>query len=701
MQQLQYDYICLRCGRRLIPEGESGDDTAPVLFDLSEALGIADANDNSRSIPIYFTAEELRGIVEDPASDGGAFMKASLSFETFMDIVAKRSDVPELATITADDMKSYLVTRHGDSEHQAGSDEFDYGESNDSENSTAEAEITADDEEKNKRIDEILHKCGASDAVGDFGSGQIDKFCQVVSSLFFDVNNNSVPYVFQIKVNLSAMGKPGTKVGYTYKVGNGEEQFPRIPVICGEVGCWRGRHNDAGAPVPPMAWQNEHIAIGFIGAAGSGKTCLITALLSKLLSNGKLVDGDKRDEIQNCIKAYESNRELPKTELEGRNSFNATVACNDKLVTLVDISGECFDMASGRFDRNVANDHFKMIRICKCYVLCLDPKNSIYDGKGLAAQSIGEFVEYLKTRERRYAAPMLLTLTKCDCEEDTFENFDTTADLDNVAAEIRFESFFEKSSEKIRRDYPQFFSNVSNDAYIACALSSAYGCEPKPDERNMPSIAKLRDAFKGKTIYLTGDGRYYVSSDSDRRDYSVPKNLSGQSYVVKRTECGVEYIFDPTSEERSEGSVKKLSDLRLKPDQNGINSGVGTIFDSDEYLDSPNPLNIKSIMEWLLRVCGVDQIKYLEFDEERGKNVVYEYQLRSSDVWSREEPKTARPELARSVCALFRNPTKLDRWTSDHSNNAGSRMMMTVIEKLGLAGMEKKLLSATKDWREE
>ena len=106
-------------------------------------------------------------------------------------------------------------------------------------------------------------------------------------------------------------------------------------------------------------------------------------------------------------------------------------------------------------------------------------------------------------------------------------------------------------------------------------------------------------------------------------------------------------------------------------------------------------------MEWLLRVCGVDQIKYLEFDEERGKNVVYEYQLRSSDVWSREEPKTARPELARSVCALFRNPTKLDRWTSDHSNNAGSRMMMTVIEKLGLAGMEKKLLSATKDWREE
>ena len=695
---LQYDYICLRCGRRLVPEGGGGDDTASILFDLSEALHIADENDNSRSIPVYFSADELRGIVENPESDGASFMKASLDFGTFMNVIAKRRELPELGTITADGMKHYLATRHGTADRSS-ADEFSYDESSAEEK---EAALPESGDEENDRIDELLHQLGASDAVGDFDRGQIDKFCQVVSSLFFDADNNPIPYVFQIKVNLSAMGKPGTKVGYTYKSDGGEEQFPRIAVICGEPGCWGGRRGDVGAPVPPMAWQNEHIAIGFIGAAGSGKTCLITALLSKLLAGGKLVDGDKREEIQNCIKAYESNCELPKTEVEGRNSFNATVVCDDKLVTLVDISGECFNMESGRFDRNNANEHFKMIRICKCYVLCLDPKNDIYDGNGLAAQSIGEFVEYLKTSDRRYAAPMLLTLTKCDCEEYS-ENYDdlknAVSGQDEVAVEARFESFFKKSRQTIEKDYPRFFNNISNDAYIACALSSAYGCEPKPDERNMPSLAKLRESSKGKYIYLTSGGRYYICADSDRRDYMVPKNLSGQSFVIKRSSEETEYIFDPTPEERRDGEMRRLSELRLKPDQ-GSSVGIsGMIFDGYVYSDAPKPLNIGSILEWLLRVCGVRSIRYLEFDEECGKDIVREYSLKKGDLWSRESSKVVRPELAKSVCALFNNPTKLDRWTEEHSDNTGSRLMMAMLEKIGLAGVRNRLLETTKDWR--
>ena len=695
MQQLQYDYICQRCGRRLVPEGECGDETAPILFDLSEALGIADSDTAMRRIPAFLTARELRGIVEDPESDGTSFMKASLDFDVFMKIIAARSEVAELGTITADEMRKYLETRSFSRGSESVSDEFDYGE----EQSTEETQ-TKDDAESDRRIEDAILKCGASDVVGDFDRGLIDKFCQIILNLFFDANYELIPYTFQIKVNLSAMGKPRTKLGYTYKINGGEEQFPMVSVICGEPGCWRGGHNDGGAPVPSMAWQSEHIAIGFIGAAGSGKTCLITSLLSKLLSNGKLVGGDRRDEIHNCIKAYESNRELPKTEKQGKNSFNATVACGDKLVTLVDISGECFDMESGGFDRNTANKHFKMIRICKCYVLCLDPKNEVYNGNGLAAQSIGEFIEYLKTRDRCYAAPILLTLTKCDSEEGDSENYDVSAEEGTVEAETRIMEFFSKSSKEIERDYPQFFSNVSNDAYMSCALSSAYGCAPKPDERNLRTLMNLREKFKGKYIYLTNDGHYYVCAEHDRRDYPVPKNLNSQICVVKRSEGVTSYIFDPTVEERSEGEVRNLTELRFTTDEAETRDSSGMIFDGSIFADSPNPLNIGVILEWLLRVCGVHPIKYLEFDEERGRNRVCEYDLRSGDRWSRDESKVTKPELARSVTALFLNPTRLDSWTSEHEHNTGSRMLMAVLDKVGFTQVKNRLLDTTKDWRE-
>ena len=59
-----------------------------------------------------------------------------------------------------------------------------------------------------------------------------------------------------------------------------------------------------------------------------------------------------------------------------------------------------------------------------------------------------------------------------------------------------------------------------------------------------------------------------------------------------------------------------------------------------------------------------------------------------------------KPELARAVCALFRNPTKLDAWTVDHFSNAGSRVLMGIFDRLGFVHIKNKLLENTKDWRE-
>lgn len=677
-KQLPYDYICLRCGRKLVPEGSTDDESAPVLFDLTEALALS--QDSLRSFPVYFTAEELRRIVENPDSDGSSFMKIELGFADFIGVISTRLSVPALKELTPERMSSYLKSRMS---AEAGME------------NNADSGQAINDAER-CRIESLIERCyiGGSDSVGGLGSGRIDEFCAKVMSLFFDDKCDPIPYRFRIKVNLSAMGRPGTTVGYTYRIGEGEEQFPSIPVICGEPGCWKNRRGEAGSPVPPMAWQNEHIAIGFIGAAGSGKTCLITALLSKLLDTSKLVDGDKRDEVGACLDAYESNRELPKTELEGRNSFNATVLCGDKIVTLVDISGECFDLNTGKFYRNVASNHFRMIRICKCYVLCLDPKNQIYSGRGIAAQSVGDFVEYLQTGKTGYAAPILLTMTKSDCDEPDFENYD----IDNIEseedAEKRFALFLERSDKIVRENYPSFYNNIRERAYTASAVSSSYGGTPMPDDRNLPTLAKLRETSRSLCIYLTEDGRYYVSPDDDRDDYLVPRNITGRFYAVRQTDSGRRYIFDPDSRENGD-EIRKLSELRLLPNDR-TSRGSGVIYESGEYTASPEPRNVGAILEWLMRVCGVRKIRYSVFDERRDRSSIEEYRLRPQDRWSREDAKTTQPKLAACACALFSNPTELDRWTDEYSDNGGSRMVMRLFEKVGFDYGVNKMLGTVK-----
>lgn len=658
-----YEYNCLRCGRRLVPGGEAGDECAPILFDLSEPLGFDDGG--RRVIPAYFTVEEISRLVEDGTSDGKNFMKIRLGFGDLISAVSARLSKPELKELTPEVMSGYLK------------------------NST---------ESDTDRIEGLISRCmlDSSELVGDLGSGRVDEFCRLVGGRFFDDSFEPRDFEFRIKINVGALGQPGTTLGYSYRLGEEEEQFPQIPVICGDPGCYKNRRRPTGAPVPAMAWQNEHITIGFIGAAGSGKTCLITAILSKLLETSKLVDGDNSNEVHACLSAYESNRELPKTELEGRNSFNATVVCGDKLITLVDISGECFDLTTGKFYRNVASNYFRLIRGCKCYVLCLDPKNLIYAGKGLAAQSVGDFVDYLRSGSTGYAAPVLLTMTKCDCDAPDFECYDLDAIESEDESQARFELFLEKSDKLIAANYPSFYTNVRERAYTASAVTSAYGCAPMPDERDMPGLQKLRETYKSLSIYLTKDGRYYVSPDDYRDDFLVPRNIAGQYYVVKKTENGREYIFDPSKEDAALG-LKKLADLRLIPnDPTRMNKGSGRIFESEDFSELPKPVNISILLEWLLRVCGARRILYTEFDESSGVTRTEEYKLRPGDRWSRDDSKTSKPKLAASACSLFNNPTELDRWTDEYSKNSGSRMLMGFFGKVGFEAGVNKLLGTVK-----
>lgn len=662
-KQILHDYICLRCGRRVVPEGAAGDDTAPILYDLSEPLGLDE--DGKRDIPAYFTLSELKNLVSDPESDGSAFQKLSLGFSDLVGAVSERLSDPKIKELTPELFGAYLRSR-------------------------AESGVIPDEE----RIEGLINRCmfASGELVGDLSSGRIDVFCAKMANLFFDENYSPKKSEFRIKVNLASLGKAGTTLGYSYKLGEGEEQFPQIPVICGEPGCYKNRRRDTGAPVPAMAWQNEHIAIGFIGAAGSGKTCLITAILSKLLETSKLVDGDKYGEVHTCLSAYESNHELPKTELEGRNSFNATVVCGDKLITLVDISGECFDLSTGKFYKNVASNHFRMIRICRCYVLCLDPKNLIYSGKGLAAQAVCDFVDYLRSGSMGYAAPVLLTMTKCDCDAPDFECYDLDSIESEDEAEARFELFLERSDKLVAKNYPSFYTNVRERAYTAAAVTSAYGCVPMPDERDMAGLTKLRETYKSLSIYLTEDGRYYVSPDEYRKDFLVPKNVAGQYYVVKKTDEGRKYIFDPGKEDAALG-LRKLSDLKLIPnDPTRVNKASGRIFESEDFASVPSPRNIGVILEWLLRVCGARRILYTEFDEGSGVSRIEEYKLKAGDRFSRDDPKTSKPKLAAAASALFNNPTELDRWADEYSKNSGSRLLMGVFKKIGFeAGVDRML----------
>ena len=656
-----YEYSCLRCGRKLTPNGETGDECAPILFDLSEPLGFDDGG--RRAIPAYFTVGEISRLVDDPSCDGKSFTKIKIGFNDLIAAVSARLSRPELSALTAAVMGKYLKNESDDPD----------------------------------RVEEMISRCmlDSAELVGDLGSGRVDSFCRL-TAIFFDDSYEPKNFEFRIKINLSALGQPGTTLGYSYRLGEGEEQFPQIPVICGDPGCYKSRRRPTGAPVPAMAWQNEHLTIGFIGAAGSGKTCLITAILSKLLETSKLVDGDNADEVHACLTAYESNRELPKTELEGRNSFNATVVCGDKLITLVDISGECFDLTTGKFYKNVASNYFRLIRGCKCYVLCLDPKNLVYAGKGLAAQSVCDFVDYLRSGSTGYASPVMLTMTKCDCDAPDFECYDLDSIESEDDSQARFELFLEKSGKFVAANYPSFFTNVRERAYTASAVTSAYGCAPMPDERDMPGLQKLRETYKSLSIYLTKDGRYYVTPDDYRDDFLVPKNIAGQYYVVKKTENGREYIFDPSKEDAALG-LKKLSDIRLIPnDPTRLNKASGRIFEVEDFADKPNPINISVLLEWLLRVCGARRILYTEFDERSGVTRTEEYKLKQGDRWSRDDSKTSKPKLAASACSLFNNPTELDRWTDEYSKNSGSRMLMGFFGKVGFEAGVNKMLGTVK-----
>ena len=656
-----YEYSCLRCGRKLTPNGETGDECAPILFDLSEPLGFDDGG--RRAIPAYFTVGEISRLVDDPSCDGKSFTKIKIGFNDLIAAVSARLSRPELSALTAAVMGKYLKNESDDPD----------------------------------RVEEMISRCmlDSSELVGDLGSGRVDSFCRL-TAIFFDDSYEPKNFEFRIKINLGALGQPGTTLGYSYRLGEGEEQFPQIPVICGDPGCYKSRRRPTGAPVPAMAWQNEHMTIGFIGAAGSGKTCLITAILSKLLETSKLVDGDNADEVHTCLTAYESNRELPKTELEGRNSFNATVVCGDKLITLVDISGECFDLTTGKFYKNVASNYFRLIRGCKCYVLCLDPKNLVYSGKGLAAQSVCDFVDYLRSGSTGYASPVMLTMTKCDCDAPDFECYDLDSIESEDDSQARFELFLEKSGKFVAENYPSFFTNVRERAYTASAVTSAYGCAPMPDERDMPGLQKLRETYKSLSIYLTKDGRYYVTPDDYRDDFLVPKNIAGQYYVIKKTENGREYIFDPSKEDAALG-LKKLSDIRLIPnDPTRLNKASGRIFEVEDFAEKPKPINISVLLEWLLRVCGARRILYTEFDERSGVTRTEEYKLKQGDRWSRDDSKTSKPKLAASACSLFNNPTELDRWTDEYSKNSGSRMLMGFFGKVGFEAGVNKMLGTVK-----
>lgn len=657
-----YEYNCLRCGRRLTFDEHGDDSSAPILFDLSEPLGFA--TDEKRNIPSYFTLEEMKKMVDDPQCDGKSFTKIKINFDDLISAISKRLSRAELSKLDKDRMSKYLKKN----------DEAQY------------------------ETEELISRCilDSSELVGDLGNDNIDEFCRKVSNIFFDGQGEPKTFEFRIKVNLSALGRSDTQLGYSYRLGEDEEQFPRVQVICGDPGCFKNRRKTTGAPVPAMAWQNEHITVGFIGAAGSGKTCLITAVLSKLLEKGQLIEGDNYEGVRACLKAYESNHELPKTELEGRNSFNATVVLGDKLITLVDISGECFDLDTGKFHKNIASNYFRLIRGCKCYVLCLDPKNSVYSGRGLAAQSVGDFADYLRSGDMGYAAPILLTMTKCDCDAPDFECYDLdSVELEDEAQE-RFELFLEKSGKLVAKNYPSFFTNIQERAYIASAVTSAYGCVPMPDERDMPGISKLREMYKSLSIYLTSDGRYYVTPDEYRDDYLVPKNVAGQYYVVKNTENGREYIFDPSKDDAKLG-LKKLSDIRLIPnDPTRLNKGSGRIFESEDYADVPAPINISILLEWILRVCGARRIFYSEFDERSGVTKLCDHVLKPTDKWSRDESKTSSPKLAACACSLFSNPSELDCWTDEYSANRGSRMLMGLFEKVGFNTGVNKLLGTVK-----
>ncbi len=661
-----YDYICLRCGQNVYPDKTDSENV--ILYDLSPLF-----HGLNKQFPAYFTVRELRDIIKVPPDN--AFVQTEISLKELLYTISKRLDDPKIAEITFGDITAFLESLNNDSinetfgsplQQQSESAFTGYDDNPDSEGQDQNVNIAdktpdkPDAYRKNPAYRNVMPHMGV--LTEDIVKDALKSYYNNILFLFRKSDGTEKKYNFTLKINLNQLGNPNTKVGYTYKNDNGIEVECYNSVICGNPSCWRRPGIDnSGAPVPAWAWQYEHIAVGFIGTPNSGKTCLITAILHNIMANAEydIHWGDKPELIEDCIKDYQNNTMLPKTDAEGSNCFNVTFLYNrTKIITLVDISGECFNIDRNGFDRNRANNYFRMIKICSCYILCLDPDNSMLEEVNFFPKAINDFIEYLLGNDLiKYAAPFMFTITKSDAYIDNEDPF-----------------------PEIKNRYKPIYTNAKKNVYISTSKCSAYGCKPKPNQHNLKTIDDLlRPETTGaeKYLHLNKNGGFLISNEKKAKGYAytVTRENPNNTIAFIITDNGIEYIFDVN--QYPDSIELKMEEIKFIISETDPNTGV--IYNERNYEREPQPRGIQLISDWLFKVCGVEPLNYSVYNSETGSTNTMSYILQKTDKWDRKACKAKNAILACCVKQIFKNPSKEDDLVAE---NVGKKFSLKLIDLL-------------------
>lgn len=728
-----FDYICLNCGNKVFPH-QHGTESAGVLYDITPLLyGKADASTHNLLLPLLMTEDEINGLIDPNAPLTGEFLKGSMTIKQLFAAISIRMEKPELANITYENIQALISSSMLDSDNEASADEFssavmdfddddsDWG----SDDSSANQDSAPEDKAEVSDIEDYtknpaFYLIDTGHAVSTNARVLITDFYKAIISPFQDTDGNEKTFTFQIKLHKARIDDTEVLTHYGF----------RDPNIVNEIECNNvmvcGKCFKIGAAINPTliasdwAWRYEHIAVGFIGAPNSGKTCLITSILSMLQKKNKMqihLPQNNNDPskmlIRNCLNDYAENNCLPKTDAEGFNAFNATVLLSvddtsadgnasaqddKKIVTFVDISGECFDMENGTFDRTKAAKSFHMIKICRCYVLCLDPENK--EGTGaqatFATNAIHEFMSY-QSSEAKTPAPLMITITK----SDETENYDDALQFDRTTIEtlltgkavgfgtdhelaermqhgkVRrelFEQNLRNNGEKLlRNNFTQFYNSFAEnmDFYTSITNCSAYGTVPKPSKESRKTYQQIIN--DGKYLCISDDGCFLALNENECNDDEFYKMYRGSDklFHVIRDSGSVIISYNRQTKTYAyntipEGYEKIRIDLCSFIIAEGSSEAV--IFWNDDYSSVPQPRNIQLITEWILRVCGIRPIWYSKLDDARGW--IYDhYLLKGSTLLDIHEFKHPNTALAHCVKSLFFRVTPDDDYILENEGS--------------------------------
>jgi len=87
--------------------------------------------------------------------------------------------------------------------------------------------------------------------------------------------------------------------------------------------------------------------------------------------------------------------------------------------------------------------------------------------------------------------------------------------------------------------------------------------------------------------------------------------------------------------------------------------------------------------EWILRVCGITPIKYIDPNQEEEETYLLDYTLKKNDRWLYGINQLHSNQLILCIRNLFVNPTDMDIWADEYEGRILPKLLMCLFIRTG------------------